>query len=202
MNLKTSNIKSAKSGTFGPVLTYIKKMQSRERFLAIAAIGIGIFIAGNEAITAIQETFKEQEVRLEKSLSEMDLTSAALSRFATLKLRQRSIEDAYKEVEMDGPVLSYLEKLLKEKAGIASGFTIRDKPSRQFGGGYEQTPYTIKFTTVDLPRLLEFLKELSEGRRPVLLASIDIKPRPAHDSVDVELEISSIKHTRNSGTNS
>lgn len=194
MNLKSSNIKAAKGGRFGATAAYIKKMQPRERFLAILAIGVGLIITGNIAYSSIEETFKDQEVRLEKALSEMDLSSAALSRFATLKLRQRSIEDAYKEVELDGPVLSYLEKLLKEKAGIASGFTIRDKPTRQFGGGYEQTPYTIKFTTVDTNRLLEFLKELSEGSRPVLLASIDIKPRPSHDSVDVELEISSIKH--------
>ena len=168
-------------------------MQQRERILALVATSAVIVIGGSELVTAVSETFAAQEIRLEKALSEMDLASAALFRFTTLKTRQRAIEEAYKQVELDGPALSYLEKLLKEKAGIASGFTIRDKPSRQFGGGYEQTPYTIKFTTVDMNRLIDFLRELTEGPRPLLLASIDIKPKATKDSLDVELEVSSIK---------
>ena len=195
MNSKAPINKAAKTSFIDTIFVYIKKMQPRERFLALCAVAAVAVISLSEIVSSIQETFNNQEVRLEKSLSEMDLASAALSRFTTLKTRQRAIEEAYKEVELEGPVLSYLEKLLKEKAGIASGFTIRDKPTRQFGGGYEQTPYTIRFTTVDTNRLIEFLKELSEGSRPVLLASIDIKPRPSKDSLDVDLEISSIKRT-------
>lgn len=177
-------------------LSYYKKLQPRERKLAIFAVLVVLFIATREIVLSVQDQFESQETRLEKALSEMDLTSAALFRYTTLKSRQRAIEEAYKQVELDGPVLSYLEKLLKEKAGIASGFTIRDKPSRQFGGGYEQTPYTIRFTTVDMGKLVEFLKELTEGPRPVLLASIDMKPRPSRDSLEVELEISSIKRVK------
>ena len=195
MNSKAPINKAAKTSFIDTIFVYIKKLQPRERFLALCAVAAVAVISLSEIVSSIQETFNNQEVRLEKSLSEMDLASAALSRFTTLKTRQRAIEEAYKEVELEGPVLSYLEKLLKEKAGIASGFTIRDKPTRQFGGGYEQTPYTIRFTTVDTNRLIEFLKELSEGSRPVLLASIDIKPRPSKDSLDVDLEISSIKRT-------
>lgn len=193
MNVHSANLKATKSDHFGTIAAYIKKMQPRERLLAAVALLAFLIIAGNELIASISETFDEQQSRLEKTISEMDLVSAALSRFTTLKQRQRAVEEAYKEVEFEGPALSYLEKLLKEKAGIASGFTIRDKPSRQFGGGYEQTPYTIKFTTVDMNRLIEFLKELTEGSRPVLLASLSLKPKPGKDSIDVELEISSIK---------
>lgn len=178
------------------IIAYVKKMQPRERMLAILALCAGIVVISSEIISSIQETFRLQEVRQEQALNEIDLASAALFRYTTLKTRQRAIEEAYKQVEIEGPVPSYLEKLLREKAGVATGFTINGKASRQFGGNYEQTPYTIRFTTVDMTRLIEFLKELTEGPRPVLLASIAIKPRPARDSLDVELEISSIKRNK------
>ena len=193
MNPNPTNHKATKTEHFATVAAYIRKMQPREKMLALIAFFAFVIIGGNELMSSVTETFEDQQARLDKITSEMDLVSAALSRFTTLKQRQRAVEEAYKEVEFEGPALSYLEKLLKEKAGIASGFTIRDKPSRQFGGDYEQTPYTIKFTTVDMNRLVEFLKELTEGSRPVLLASLNLKPKPGKDSIDVELEISSIK---------
>lgn len=52
---------------------------------------------------------------------------------------------------------------------------------------------------MDLGRLVQFLEELVQGKKPFVAPSLDIKRRPAGDSLDVELEVSSLRRKKSPG---
>ena len=50
----------------------------------------------------------------------------------------------------------------------------------------------MKFPITDYPRLIDFLKELTQGAHPMILASLTLRKRPAGDALDVEMEVISM----------
>ncbi len=176
---------------------YYDKMQSREKKILLAALAVLAAFTIANSYSMVEETFLAQEERMRKVVNEVDLTAAGLFRYQNLKNRLNTIENSYKEVQADANE-SYFERLLKTKAGVSNSkdFNIRPRAAKDFGGEYKQTSYLIKFTIVDPNRLTDFLKELAQGAKPVLISRISIKPRLARDALDVELEIASLKKTK------
>ena len=172
---------------------YFKKLSKREKTIITVAVCMGFVTVGYQIYQPVRIAFESQSERLTGVQRDMESVSLALARYSKLKARQQAIENAYKEVEIKEGALSHLENLVRTKAGITSGFTIKDKPVREFGGGYEQAPFSVRFVITDLPRLVDFLKEIVVGQRPLILANLDVTRRPAGDSVEVEMEVSSIR---------
>jgi hypothetical protein len=172
-----------------------KKLSRREKILVLLG---GLFVAvsaGNVVYGPIREAFTAQESRYEETAQQLQYVAAALSRFQKLRIRRDEIEKDFREVEIEEGALSYLEDLVKTKAGVVNP-QISPRDIRDFGSEYEQAPFLIRFPIVDLARLVQFLEELVQGKKPFILASLDIKRRPAGDSLDVELEVSSLRRKK------
>lgn len=174
---------------------YFAKLSGREKILVLVA-AIGILFSGAYLIySPIEEAFLEQSRQLEDTARNLQNVSAALARYKKLGARREEVEREFREVEIAEGALSYLEELVKTKAGVLNP-QISPKDMRDFGSEYEQAPFLIRFPIVDLARLVQFLETLVNGPKPFILASLDIKRRPAGDSLDVELEVSSIRRKK------
>ncbi len=195
--LTTRNMQTINSATTSAIKKqlgdYYKKLSGREKVIIAVAILMILISIIYPLQQEIRSAFSAQDRTWSELEDESKKVAASLARYAKLKNRQAAIELSYKEVEIKEGALSYLENLVRNKAGIASGFTIRDRPPREFAGSYEQTPFTIKFVITDYPRLIEFLKEITHGQHPMLLAGINVKKRPAGDALEVEIDVSGVR---------
>jgi hypothetical protein len=172
-----------------------KKLSRREKILVLLG---GLFVlvsAGNIVYEPVREAFIAQETRYDETAQQLQYVAAALSRYQKLQVRRDEIEKDFREVEIEEGALSYLEDLVKTKAGVVNP-QISPRDIREFGSEYEQAPFLIRFPIVDLSRLVQFLEELVQGKKPFILASLDIKRRPAGDSLDIELEVSSLRRKK------
>jgi type II secretory pathway component PulM len=171
---------------------YFSKLSARERVL-VAICGFAVLASALYLVyAAIEESFANQERELNDTTLKLQNVAAALTRYQKLRARREEVERAFREVEISEGALSYLEELVKTKAGVLNP-QINPRDIRDFGSQYEQAPFQIRFPIVDLARLVQFLETLVKGPKPFILASLDIKRRPAGDSLDVELEVSSIR---------
>lgn len=175
-----------------------KKLTSREHLIISCAIVTLILMATYKIYEPIQAAFTNQNTQLAQVESQAKTVGPMLERYAKLKSRRDAIEREYKEVEFKEGELAHLEILVKNKAGVSSGFTIKDNPAKEFGGNYEQTPFSVKFNTSDLPSLIDFLKEVTQGARPMILSKLDIQRSRFADRLEIEADISSIKRVNKS----
>jgi len=172
-----------------------KKLSRREKLLVLFAVIFVAVSALNLIYGPIRDALVRQEDRYNETTQQLQYVAAALSRYQKLQIRRDEIEREFREVEIEEGALSYLEELVKTKAGVVNP-QISPRDIREFGSEYEQAPFSIKFPIVDLNRLVQFLEELVQGKKPFILASLDIKRRPAGDSLDVELEVSSLRRKK------
>ncbi len=170
------------------------KMSMREWILIALASLVIVCIALIEIYGAVASYFEDQSVRLTQLETRLGSTNSHLQKYLDLKARRDAIESRYREVEIQEGALSHLENLIKTKAGIAQGlFTIRDSPASPFGGNYEQLPFMVKFNTTNLQALVDFLREVTEGPKPLVLSRLDLNRRRGSDRLDVEVALSSIR---------
>ena len=145
-----------------------------------------IYLPISESFAEVNKHFLDAQIRAKAS-------AGALERYLKLKARKDAIETQYREVEFKEGALSHLENLIRNKAGIASGFTIKDGQPRPFSGVYEQLPISMKFSTTNVPALVDFLKEIVHGTRPLILSRMDISKPRRGDRLDVDIDVSSLR---------
>ena len=173
----------------------IRRLSWREKMLVAGALIFLAAAAGYLVYEPVQEAFASQSKRLQEVSQEMENVAIALGRYMKLKARQSGIEQMYKEVEITEGVRSLLSSIVESKAGIPAGqYEINEREPRAFGVDYEQTPFRVRFIITDYQRLVNFLGEIVNGAKPLILISLDIRKRPTSDgSLEVELEVSSIR---------
>jgi hypothetical protein len=186
--------------TFATTLEQLKAkfvgLSSRERgLILVASIAVGC-MGLYQIYEPVNALFLSQNQRISSLEENVKALGPSLERYAKLRARKDIIEQEYREVEFKEGALSHLENLVKSKAGISTGFTIKDSPPKEFGGDYEQTSFSIKFTTSNLPSLIEFLRELAYGTRPMILGRLDIQRSRFAERLEVDLEVSSIRRAR------
>lgn len=173
---------------------YLAKMSSREWAVIFFGASLLFVLIAIEIVSQIDAFFDEQTLRLTQVEERLGQTTNSLQKYLDLRARRDQIESNYREVAVQEDVLSHLENLIKNKAGIQQGlFTIRDSPPNPFGGNYEQLPMSVKFTTTNLQALVDFLREVSEGPKPLILSRLDLNRRRGADRLDVEISLSSIR---------
>lgn len=173
---------------------YSDKMSTREWGLISVAGAAIVIVLALEAYGQIAAYFNEQALRLNQVEARLGETTNSLQKYLDLKARRDAIESRYREVAVQDDAVSHLENLIKTKAGIQQGlFTIRDSPANPFGGNYEQLPFSVKFNTTNLQALVDFLREVTEGPKPLVLSRLDLNRRRGSDRLDVEISLSSIR---------
>lgn len=173
--------------------SYLSKLTTRERLLislaGFAAASIGVI----QVFGAVSEEFAIQERALARAKSEQQEVLEKLARYSQLKVRREAVEERFKEVEIKEGVRSQIENLMRTKANVTGGYTIKDGPVSEFGGNYELAPFSVRFTVQSLPGLVAFLEELVHGPRPLVLSELDLKRPRTGERIDVSLEVSSIR---------
>ena len=177
---------------------YYQKSTSRERLIIKLSILLGVGMLCYLAYTPIRDQFKRQAAEKESLERDLGLAPIALKKYLSLKTRQAEIQHAYRDVASKEAPLTSLESLITQKAGIPSGsFTIKQpQGTKELPGGYEQSSFTVKFPITDYPRLIDFLRELTQGPRPMILASLNLRKRPAGDALDIEMEVISMSRSQ------
>lgn len=179
-----------------PLRQYFAKLSSREKaILAVAAVMIALVVV-SKSYDWVSGVFEEQTVRLDKAEQDLQAAAAMLQRHAKLRSRRDEIEAMYSEIEIKEGGLSLLERLLRTKANVTSGFTIKDGPVRQFGGNYEQAPFSVKFPTNNLQTLVDFLTEVVHGPQKMVLTRLDIRKARTGDKLEVDMDVSSFRKIR------
>lgn len=175
------------------VSTEYGKLSSRERGV-LAGLGVVIvFMAGWGIYEPTRDLFADQRARLERTTEAVRTSSTSLERYVKLKARRDMIEREYRGVEIKEGVYAHLENLIRTKLGLSSGFTIKDSSPKSMGDNFEQITYSMRFSTPTLQPLVDLLKEVVHGERPLLLSSLDVVKRPRGDTLDVTVEVVSIR---------
>lgn len=179
------------------------KLSARERLIVLGAVLVLGLLTLYKLYEVTEEAFAEQSAKVEKLERDMKTVAFELGNYAKAKARKEAIEKVYKEVEIKEGALSHLENLVRTKANIPQGqFTITERPARKYGLNYEQLSFTIKFTTVNLQHLLDFLKELSYGDKPLIVADLKLTKNRISQSLEVELNVSSMRQAAAEGSSS
>ena len=171
----------------------MSRLSGREiGLVAIAALAV-VVIAGWTVAESVLESFNQQSIRIASLEESLKLLPSRIETYARNKAKRDAIEEQYKGIEIKEGARSYLESLVRDRAGVATGFTIKDASGGSFGKDYEQTIYTVKFTTANLQGLVDFLRELSFGKNPLIVGRLKIDMSARNDTLQVEIDVSSIK---------
>ena len=173
---------------------WYRGLTPRERYVLIplAAAFVVSYISYSVYIP-LRDAFDAQATELEKVEQDLKTLPFVLNRYQRLVARKSQIEEEYKEVEIAEGERTFLEKVVQEKVGNASGFEINLRPVSSFGGNYQQAPFSVKFYTSNLQSVVDFLTEVVLGKKRLLLTKIDINKSRAGDRLEVDVDVSSIR---------
>ena len=175
----------------------VRKLSPREKGLLAVAVFVGFIMLSYKVVTDIKTAFAEQTAAIEALNQSQAEVIQNLGRFTVLNARKTQIETDYAKVEIQEGARSYLENLVRTKALVSTGYTIKDMPVSEFGGDFELAPFSIKFTANTLQALTDFLTEIVHGQHPVVLTELDFRKARGGERMEVSLDISSIKRSTN-----
>lgn len=172
---------------------WFTSLSEREKGMVLVAVIVTLMVGIENVYTPINERMTKQAKELDRLNKELQALPYALERYTKLQASKDLVEREFKGVEMKEGALAYLEGLVKTKAGIAEGFTIRDRTVRKFSEKYEQVPFAVNFRITDFPRLITFLEALTGGEQPLIVSQIELTRSRKADNLDVKIEVSSIR---------
>ncbi|MEX0598778.1 MAG: hypothetical protein WD512_20005 [Candidatus Paceibacterota bacterium] len=167
----------------------------REKFLAVGGTLVLALILLDALATPLLEKSKAQQLRLKKVQDNLALLPNQLEKYQNLFVRQQKIEKEFQEVSFKGGVLSHLEELIRTKAKVdnPTNYKINPLPEKPFSNDYRQEPFRVELFTTSETDLKNFLNELVNGERPLVLSRIDIKKAPNQSRLIVQLDISNFQ---------
>lgn len=177
------------------IISFIAKLNRRERTFAVLAILVIVVMVGSSAIEPIQKIFSAQSAILKKSQDELALVPTQLERYIKLDLRQSEIEKKYQSVEFKTGVFSYMESLISSTTGVTSSkdYSIKPLPPSDFGGSYIQEPWRIEVHVTAFDKAVEFVKEIARGKHPLVLTRMNFKKSPNNSRLTVQVDVSNFK---------
>jgi|GEM_PF-1783645 len=174
------------------VKRYLSERTPRE--LAIGAVAIALaalMLAYSFIVEPTALAFERQAAAFKDLSNTRSVAPSILARYAKLAARRKEIEQFYEKVDVRANPLSHLERLLREVANVAPGaYNVSPREGVQLGGKYAHKIFIVKFETVSLNNLAEFLKALTAGDQPMLISQINLEKRATNDMLSVQLEVS------------
>ena len=175
-------------------LEMYRGLSAREKAIVWVAVVIAAALLLGMLYDPIASAFDAQTKELQQAEAQARRLPEALREYSRLAELQSEIEARYKKIEFADGVRSHLERLIIEKAGVAAGFQIREQPAVDFGAEYRQEAYNVKLSTTNLPKLVEFLDELVNGQRPLMLTKLEIRKTARRGGeLDVDLDVGAIR---------
>ncbi len=177
-----------------PVKHWFTKLSGRERGLVLVSGVCLFFIAFYQIIwSPVTEVFAEQAIELSKTEEGLKTLPESLRMFSVRRARLKELEAEYKEIEITEGELSYLENLVKTKIGISAGHSIRDLQVKDFGKDYEQASFSVEFPTTELSKIVDFLTELTQGKKRMIVTELSINKTRNDERLEVEVKATSIR---------
>lgn len=174
----------------------LRALSSREKWIVALAGASLLLLVVFKVYEAASGAFLRQRLEMLSAENERRDLPLRLARFQALLAKKRAIEERFREVEVKEGVRSHMEKLLRKRAGVNPGYSIRDLPAKQFGGDYEQNPYSVRFNSSSLEGIVGFLDDLAYGSQPLILSELEITRSRTGDRFDVTVGASSIRHIK------
>ena len=175
------------------------KFSPREKGLVLLGFVVVCSILAMFSYDTISGAFANQLQEIAKAEHDMAEASKLLEDFVRLQGKKASLEskfEAFENAEAKQGTASYLEAIAESKAKVAkSAFSVSPQAPRPFGNGFEIVAYPSRFATSSLPDLLEFLREIAHGPRPLIFSSLKIQ-KNRNNTLTVDLGISSIRPTK------
>lgn len=176
-------------------LSLYEKLSSREK-IGLAAIVVVIVLAlASKGVSALSAAFNAQSRRLKSVVDTAERLPDRVGEYTQLRARKAALEKQYQQVEITEP-LTYLESLLNQKDGIQKPFVIEQGKPAAFGKAYEQVPFLIKFGISNYGQLIELLKELSQGKKPMIMRALNLTKIAGGRQIQAQLEVTSIRRVR------
>ncbi len=174
----------------------IAKLNPNELRLILLAAAVLIFIGIYSVYNPIMEAFAKQNAEL-AALSEAETNIVPLlERYQKLIVKKSAAEQRYKELEFKEGEVSFLEKLVQERAKIPFGrYTIRPGKEQDFGKAFKLLQFSVKFDTSALDTLISFLSEVVQGERPLIISRLDLKKNPVTNVLSVDIDVRSIRQS-------
>lgn len=176
-------------------IEYAKGMSTREKTIVAAlALVVGLSVTYSIA-ERILVGLGEQDRRVEMVAKELELLPRQLEVFKGLQARKDSVEKLYEKVQFKEGVVAHLENLIKNTAKVTTegDYNISSKATAEIGGRFERTSLTVTLFTNQMANLVEFLKLLAEGERPLVVDKLAVvrQKRRGVDQLGVDLSVSS-----------
>jgi len=188
-------LKAAVGGVLGKTQKQLASLSRREQMLITLAVVVAGIMGIYSIYEPISDAFDHQAIALAEAQGRSKSIPGTLEKYLKLKARRDAIESRYRKVEFEEGALSHLENLIRAKALVSSGFTIKDSAPRPFGGNYEQVPFSVRFSTSNLETLVDFLNEVVHGSRPLILGRLALQKSRVGDRLEVELDVSNLRKT-------
>ena len=177
---------------------WFNQLTSREKVIITVPLFILVLLILHAFIyVPFSAALNNQRDSIEEAMQNMKIIPAMLDKQRRLKIRQKEIEDQYKEIEFKESGLTLTEKLISKHLNLPpNAFSITPGEPQAFGGSYEKTSYIIKFDTSELAKLVAFLEELTHGAAPMIIKRLDMKILN-NNALNVEIDASSIRRIKN-----
>ncbi|MEZ4754745.1 MAG: hypothetical protein R3A13_10640 [Bdellovibrionota bacterium] len=169
------------------------KLSNQEKILIITALAIGALFLIAPIYDGINNIFAVQNKKLSNTQTNVKLAPQKISEYLALLKRRNEVIERYKKVDLKQGVRSHIESLIKTHISTDTNPTIQNLNIKKIGEGYVQEPFKVGFNTKDIKTLSKFLKELVEGKQPLVLSRLVIKRGRRSDELEVTLDTSSIR---------
>ncbi|MCB0310037.1 MAG: hypothetical protein KDD42_02300 [Bdellovibrionales bacterium] len=164
------------------------KLSSRE--LGLLAIGIGVlfFIVVSEVYATIAEAFEKQAKEIEIAEISQRGLATELGRYVRNRARRDQIERKYREIEMKQEPRSFVEGLVSKHLNDVPQANIILKNPSDFGGAFKREGLSVKFRTSNYEGLIGLLKEMVEGKNPMIISQLKINRSGNQLAVDMDVD--------------
>lgn len=187
---------SALTNTGLALIRWFRNLTIREKQGIALMAGFVLFVVIYVLAQNVSSTFASIDQELSAANEELTQVSTLLAQYSKVKTQRDTIENEFRSVEFKEGELTYLEDLIRHKLNLNGGFSITPKSTSRFGANYEQHLFTVKFTINDLKLVMEFLTEIVSGSQPLLLTRLDIRVTRNGESLDIDMDVSSIKEVK------
>lgn len=168
------------------------KRTGREKgIFVVALVLILVVFVYPTFIEPVFAAFREQSTQLARVRKAFEETPKSLERYAKLLSRRKDIDAFYSKADISAEPLSYIEGLLRTIAQAAPGsYNVSPKEGIPLAGKYTHRFIDVSFQTTSYENLVAFLKELTNGKQPMLISRIDLVKSPGSEILSVKLDVS------------
>jgi type II secretory pathway component PulM len=170
---------------------WLKRTAREKVIFSVALVFLAVVFVYPTFVEPVFAAFREQSEQLNRLRKAYEETPKSLERYAKLLSRRKDIDAFYSKADISAEPLGYIEGLLRSIAQASPGsYNVSPKEGIPLGGKYTHRFVDVSFQTTSYENLVAFLKELTNGKQPMLISRIDLSKSPGSEILSVKLDVS------------